>query len=183
MRGNVTLGTWRSGTGVLRLANMITEQCFNCGACELVCPGEGIVKGEETFTVDPARCTECVGFYHRQQCARVCPIDCCVVDPNNVETEATLFERARKLHPGAGELELGPETSRFRAQSRTLASKLKRVGHRVNRALQGRDGAGSAYRSRVRDEVTGIGHTADADAAEAPVALGQSVKSHLSTDG
>ena len=78
------------------MANTITGQCVNCGACESMCPGEGISRGEEAFVIDPTRCTECVGFYHTQQCARVCPIDCCVIDPKNVETEAVLFERAEK---------------------------------------------------------------------------------------
>ncbi len=119
------------------MANMITEQCFNCGVCERMCPGEAISRGEETFVIDPGRCTECVGFYHTQQCARVCPIDCCVIDPNNVETEAALFERARKLHLESGDTsELGPETSHFQARDRTLGSTLKRVGQRLNEALQ-----------------------------------------------
>ncbi len=110
------------------MANMITEQCVNCGACESMCPGEGISQVEETFVIDPGRCTECVGFYHTQQCARVCPVDCCVPDPNNVEPEAMLFERARKLRPATTDtLELGPETSHFQAQDRTLGSALKRV--------------------------------------------------------
>ncbi len=120
------------------MANMITEACFNCGICERVCPGDGIFRGEENFVIDPARCTECVGFYHTQQCARVCPIDCCVIDPNNVETEAALFERAQKLHSeSADTLELGPETSHFQARNRTFASTLKRVGRRLSGALQG----------------------------------------------
>lgn len=118
------------------MANMITELCFNCGACERICPGDGISRGEEHFVIDPGRCTECVGFYHTQQCARVCPIDCCVVDPNNVETEAALFERAQKLHPDGHLLELGPETSHFRAGNRTLRSALRRVGRRLNGALR-----------------------------------------------
>jgi NAD-dependent dihydropyrimidine dehydrogenase PreA subunit len=117
---------------------MITELCFNCGLCEPMCPGEGISKGEETYVIDPARCTECVGFHHTQQCARVCPIDCCVIDPNNVESEAVLFERARKLSPGMTDtLELGPETSHFQAQNRTLSSAIKRVGRRLNDAFRG----------------------------------------------
>ncbi len=120
------------------MANIITELCFNCGVCESVCPGEGISRGEETFVIDPARCTECVGFYHTQQCTRVCPIACSVVDPNNIETEAVLFERAQKLTPEAADtLELGPETSHFQARSRTLGSTLRRVGRRLNEALQG----------------------------------------------
>ncbi len=120
------------------MSTMITEQCFNCGVCESMCPAGGISKGEEAFVIDRARCTECVGFYHTQQCARACPIDCCVIDPDNVETEAVLFERARKLRPGnAHTPKLGPETSHFQAQNRTLGSTLKRVGRRINEALQG----------------------------------------------
>ena len=117
---------------------MITEQCFNCGVCERMCPSGGIFMGEETFVIDPARCTECVGFYHTQQCARVCPVDdCCVIDPNNVETEAVLFERARKLRgETADTLELGPETSHFQAQNRSLGSSFKRVGRRLSEALR-----------------------------------------------
>lgn len=43
-------------------------------------------------------------------------MDCCVPDPNNAETEDALFARAKQIHPEqAASLELGPETSRFRA--------------------------------------------------------------------
>ena len=127
------------------MANMITEHCVNCGACERMCPGEGISRGEEIFVIDPTRCTECVGFYHIQQCARVCPVeDCCVIDPNNVETEAVLFERAKKLRLGAADtLELGPETSHFRAQNRTLGSTLRRVGRQLSEAFRGPSPVGS----------------------------------------
>ncbi|MBW2280374.1 MAG: YfhL family 4Fe-4S dicluster ferredoxin [Deltaproteobacteria bacterium] len=122
------------------MANMITEQCFNCGVCERVCPAAAITRGEQTFVVDPGLCGECVGFYHSKQCERVCPIDCCVPDPNNVEDEATLFERVQKAHPEiAHTLELGPETSHFQAHNRTLSSSLKRVGRRIGRALTGPD--------------------------------------------
>ena len=45
----------------------------------------------------------------------MCPVDCCVPDPNNGEDEAALFERAKAIHPDkAGEIELSSETSRFR---------------------------------------------------------------------
>lgn len=98
------------------MATMITEECINCGVCEPECPNEAISEGEETFQIDPKLCTECVGFHETEQCAEVCPVDCCVPDPNNVEDEATLFKRAQEVHPDkAGELVLSPETSRFRA--------------------------------------------------------------------
>ncbi|MBK8444099.1 MAG: ferredoxin [Sphingobacteriales bacterium] len=44
------------------------------------------------------KCTECVGFHEEPQCAAVCPVDCCVPDPDNVDTEAELLTRKEKLH-------------------------------------------------------------------------------------
>ena len=46
----------------------------------------------------PILCTECVGFHDYEACAAVCPVDCCVTDPNNIETEEALIARARSLH-------------------------------------------------------------------------------------
>jgi hypothetical protein len=43
-------------------------------------------------------CTECVGFHDYEACAAVCPVDCCVTDPNNVEPEDALIARARAIH-------------------------------------------------------------------------------------
>lgn len=81
------------------MATMITEECINCGACEPECPNEAITQGEDIFVIDPKLCTECVGFHDEEACAAVCPVDCCVPDPDIVETEAELLERARALHP------------------------------------------------------------------------------------
>ncbi|MFQ5698287.1 MAG: YfhL family 4Fe-4S dicluster ferredoxin [Myxococcota bacterium] len=98
------------------MSTMITEECINCGVCEPECPNDAISEGEETFVIDPSLCTECVGFHAAEQCAEVCPVDCCVPDPNNPESESVLFDRAGALHPDQLEtMELGPETSRFRA--------------------------------------------------------------------
>ncbi len=96
------------------MATMITEECINCGVCEPECPNDAISEGAETFVIDPKLCTECVGFHEAEQCAEVCPVDCCVPDPNNAEQEGPLFERAKELHPDkASDLVLSPETSRF----------------------------------------------------------------------
>ena len=81
------------------MATMITEECINCGACEPECPNEAISEGNDVYVIDPGRCTECVGHFNEEQCAAVCPVDCCVPDPNIIEKEETLLERARKLHP------------------------------------------------------------------------------------
>ena len=93
---------------------MITEECINCGACEPECPNDAIAMGVEVFEIDPQLCTECVGFHEMESCAAVCPVDCCVPDPNNEESEAVLFDRAKEIHPMLGDVALGPDTSRFR---------------------------------------------------------------------
>lgn len=80
------------------MATMITSECINCGACEPECPNNAISQGEEIYVIDPLLCTECVGFHDYEACAAVCPVDCCVTDPNNVETEEVLIARARELH-------------------------------------------------------------------------------------
>lgn len=94
------------------MATMITNECINCGACEPECPNNAISQGETIFVIDPQLCTECVGFHDYEACAAVCPVDCCVTDPNNIETEEALIARARVLHP---ETEIGDSfESRFR---------------------------------------------------------------------
>jgi hypothetical protein len=77
---------------------MITSECINCGACEPECPNNAISQGEEIYVIDPLLCTECVGFHDYEACAAVCPVDCCVTDPNNIESEAVLIARAKELH-------------------------------------------------------------------------------------
>jgi ferredoxin len=98
------------------MSTMITEECINCGVCEPECPNEAITEGEETFVINPSLCTECVGFHGKEQCAEVCPVDCCVADPNNEESEDLLLARAKEIHPEqADTLEATAETSRFQA--------------------------------------------------------------------
>jgi ferredoxin len=80
------------------MATMITSECINCGACEPECPNNAISQGDPVYVIDPLLCTECVGFHDYEACAAVCPVDCCVTDPNNIETEEVLIDRARALH-------------------------------------------------------------------------------------
>src|SRR5437763_3538196 len=54
----------------------------------------------DIFYIVPEKCTECVGFYDHEACAAVCPVDCCVPDPEIPESEDVLLARARLLHPG-----------------------------------------------------------------------------------
>ena len=111
------------------MATMITEECINCGACEPECPNVAIYAGgvqyeyqgqmvdalsNDFYYIVPDKCTACVGHFDQEQCAAVCPVDCCVPDPNHAETEVVLFERAKTLHPDKEFPELSPSTSRFR---------------------------------------------------------------------
>ena len=97
------------------MATTITDVCIGCGLCEAECPNHAISEGARLFVIDPERCTECVGFHDEEQCAAIFPVDCCVPYPDRAESETMLFERAKKLHPEqAADLELRPDTSRFR---------------------------------------------------------------------
>jgi ferredoxin len=53
---------------------------------------------DEFYYIVPDKCTECVGFHEEPQCAAVCPVDCCVPDPEREETEAVLLNRKAALH-------------------------------------------------------------------------------------
>ncbi len=67
--------------------------------------GESIGVGDKQMPVSndlyyivPDKCTECVGFHEEPQCAAVCPVDCCVPDPDHVEDETILLARKAALH-------------------------------------------------------------------------------------
>jgi len=79
------------------MAYMITEECINCAACEPECPNEAITVGDEIYDINPDLCTECVGHFDESQCAAVCPVDCCVPDPDHKETKEELMTKFKKL--------------------------------------------------------------------------------------
>jgi len=102
------------------MAIRITDDCINCEACEPECPNNAIYAPEETwkmsdgtsvqndteneagsddfFYIATDKCTECIGFHEEPQCAAVCPVDCCLPDDDNVETEAELMTKKDILH-------------------------------------------------------------------------------------
>lgn len=106
-------------TVTIPMAIYITSDCINCGACEPECPNTAIYeagaewelagskyqnstspggfKGDffsgEFYFIVPDKCTECKGFHDEPQCAAVCPVDCCLPDPNNVESEEQLMKK------------------------------------------------------------------------------------------
>lgn len=80
------------------MALLITEKCINCDMCLAECPNDAIFEGDRIYQIDASRCTECVGFYSRQTCVDVCPIDCIRPDPNHIETQAQLLLKHQLLH-------------------------------------------------------------------------------------
>ena len=54
---------------------------------------------DEYYYIVTDKCTECMGFHEEPQCAAVCPVDCCVPDEDNVETEDELMSKQRFMHP------------------------------------------------------------------------------------
>ncbi|MGB0838792.1 MAG: 4Fe-4S dicluster domain-containing protein [Chitinophagales bacterium] len=55
---------------------------------------------EDLYYIVPDKCTECEGFHEEPQCAAVCPVDCCVDDPDYRESVDTLLARQAMLHLG-----------------------------------------------------------------------------------
>jgi ferredoxin len=102
------------------MAIHITDDCINCGACEPECPNNAIYEGgaewamsdgtsssddasqtpisDEFYYIVPSKCTECQGFHEEPQCAAVCPVDCCLPDPDHEESEDVLLARKEELH-------------------------------------------------------------------------------------
>lgn len=102
------------------MAIIITDECINCGACEPECPNTAIYEpdvewkmsegtkldddnvhaaiSDEFYFIIADKCTECKGFHDEPQCAAVCPVDCCIPDDDNVETEEELLKKKALLH-------------------------------------------------------------------------------------
>ena len=106
------------------MAIYITTECINCGACEPECPNTAIYEGGASWTlagntygpddappsgatgfwsadffyIVPDKCTECATFHDEPQCAAVCPVDCCLPDPNHVESREELEKKVVYLN-------------------------------------------------------------------------------------
>ncbi|MDZ7646688.1 MAG: 4Fe-4S dicluster domain-containing protein [Cytophagales bacterium] len=53
---------------------------------------------DEFYYIVSGKCTECTGFHEEPQCAAVCPVDCCVPDPEMVESKEELMAKKTWLH-------------------------------------------------------------------------------------
>ena len=80
------------------MALIIYDACTACDACKPVCPNEAISAGELIYTIDPMKCTECVGAEDEPQCILVCPANCIEPDPDWDESPEELQEKYEMLH-------------------------------------------------------------------------------------
>jgi ferredoxin len=82
--------TWGGGT------NLETVEIEGGGSIDASEPQEPL--SDEFYYIVPNKCTECQGFHEEPQCAAVCPVDCCVPDPDNVESEEELLAKKAWMH-------------------------------------------------------------------------------------
>ena len=55
-------------------------------------------KTMDVYYIVTDKCTECVGFHDEPQCAAVCPVDCCVDDPDFRESKEDLLSKKSSMH-------------------------------------------------------------------------------------
>jgi len=84
------------------LAYKITDECISCGACEPECPNNAISEGEIIYVIDPDKCTQCVGAFESPKCVEICPVDCCIPDPDHAESR-------EQLRSGTGSIQVKPQ--------------------------------------------------------------------------
>lgn len=82
------------------MAYKIGYKCIECGTCAEGCPNSAISHDETGYSIDPAKCTECVGSYVSSQCYDVCPVHNIDLDPAHKESREVLIVKWRGLHPG-----------------------------------------------------------------------------------
>lgn len=54
---------------------------------------------DDLYFIVPEKCTECAGFFDEPQCINLCPVDCCVKDPEHEESQEELLAKKARLHP------------------------------------------------------------------------------------
>ena len=75
------------------MALKIIDECICCDACVSVCPTSAIECDDPIYVIDSTLCTECVGYYKKPECIKVCPVDAIVVDKELGETKQMLTKK------------------------------------------------------------------------------------------
>lgn len=53
---------------------------------------------DDYYYIVREKCTECLGFYDEPRCASVCPVECCIPDPDYPETHEALLMKQQSMH-------------------------------------------------------------------------------------
>ena len=84
---------WRYSDGTSLIGSVVLPNGVSADADAVQDP-----ISDEIYYISPDKCTECIGFHEEPQCAAVCPVDCCVDDPDYVETKDELMTKKEWLH-------------------------------------------------------------------------------------
>ena len=84
---------WRFSDGTTVKGTFTGKSGFSAGADD----AQAAVSGDFYYIVTD-KCTECEGFHEEPQCASVCPVDCCVPDPDHTESKEELMAKKESLH-------------------------------------------------------------------------------------
>jgi len=84
---------WKFEDGTSLSGTLTTPSGKNINASEVNEPVD-----MDVYYIVTDKCTECVGFHDEPQCAAVCPVDCCVDDPEHEETEEQLLAKKDFMH-------------------------------------------------------------------------------------
>ncbi|NJN41834.1 MAG: 4Fe-4S dicluster domain-containing protein [Flammeovirgaceae bacterium] len=82
--------TWAGGTKLVEVIGLNGEK--------VEATADQPPVSDEFYYIVTEKCTECKGFHDEPQCAAVCPVDCCILDEDNVETEEELLAKKAHLH-------------------------------------------------------------------------------------
>lgn len=84
---------WKFEDGTSLSGDLTTPSGTNINASEVNEPVD-----MDVYYIVTDKCTECVGFHDEPQCAAVCPVDCCVDDPEHEETDEQLLAKKDFMH-------------------------------------------------------------------------------------
>ena len=84
---------WRASDGTALTGIVVLPSGLTIDADEPQPP-----VSDDTYFIVTDKSTECKGFHDEPQCAAVCPVDCCVPDEDNEETEEELLSKKALLH-------------------------------------------------------------------------------------
>ena len=84
---------WRFGEGTELKGEIVSTSGHETNAEK---PQEPV--SFDYYFIATDKCTECIGFHETPQCAEVCPVDCCVPDEENVESNSSLKKKKSFLH-------------------------------------------------------------------------------------